>query len=148
LEFQTQSSSKPNDSRTFSLRRSSTTFAIQVCNALARAVAGDPSDNHASANVYAQTLVNAHADGRHSPANAQAAAFHGYYFRQVSKDTTISEGAVVFVAYPAQYRSSGVMTFVVTSDDVVFQKDLGPNTARLANAIGKTTPDLSWQLAE
>ena len=122
--------------------------AIQVCHALARAVAGDSGDSNASANVYAQTLVNAHADGRHGSANAQAAPFHGYYFRQASKDTSISEGAVVFVAYPVRYRSSGVMTFVVTSDDVVFQKDLGPNTARLANAIGKTTPDLSWQLAE
>jgi hypothetical protein len=40
------------------------------------------------------------------------------------------------------------MTFVITSDDVVFERDLGPNTARLAKAIGKVTPDLSWQLAE
>lgn len=122
--------------------------AIQVCHALVRRVAGDSSDSNSSANVYAETLVNANADGGHGSANAQAAPFHGYYFRQVSKDTSISEGAVVFVAYPAQYRSSGVMTFVVTSDDVVFQKDLGPHTARLANTSGKTTPDLSWQLAE
>jgi hypothetical protein len=39
--------------------------------------------------------------------------------------SAISDRAVIFVAYPAQYRSSGVMTFV-SSDDVVFQKDLGP----------------------
>jgi hypothetical protein len=58
------------------------------------------------------------------------------------------DGAVVFVAYPAQYRSSGVMTFVVTADDVVFEKDLGPKTATAAKAIGKSTPDLTWHLAE
>jgi len=81
---------------------------------------------------------------RRSPADP----FYGYYFRQVSDDSEVADGAVVFVAYPAQYRSSGVMTFVITSDDVVFERDLGPNTARLAKAIGKVTPDLSWQLAE
>ena len=75
-----------------------------------------------------------------------------YYYvgtkAELGKDTSMSDGAVVFVAHPARSRSSGVMTFVVTSDDVVFQKDLGPNTTRLAKAIGKTTPNLSWQLAE
>jgi hypothetical protein len=66
----------------------------------------------------------------------------------VSEDADISDGAVLFVAYPVKYRFSGVMTFVVTSDDVVFQKDLGPNTPRLARALGKDTPDLSWQVGE
>jgi len=40
------------------------------------------------------------------------------------------------------------MTFVVTSDDVVFQKDFGPNTPKLARTVSKDTPNLSWQLAE
>jgi Protein of unknown function (DUF2950)/Protein of unknown function (DUF2934) len=78
----------------------------------------------------------------------QADPLHGYYFLRVSDDADITAGAVLFVAYPVNYRFSGVMTFVITSDDLVFQKDLGPNTPRLARARGKDTPDLSWQVAE
>jgi len=52
------------------------------------------------------------------------------------------------VAYLVKYRLSGMMTFVVTSDDIVFQKDLGPNTPKLARTVSKDTPDSSWQLAE
>jgi hypothetical protein len=66
----------------------------------------------------------------------------------VSDDGDIQDGAVLFVAYPVKYRFSGVMTFVVTSDDVVFQKDLGLNTPKLARAASKDMPDSSWQLAE
>ena len=40
-----------------------------------------------------------------------------------------------FVAYPAAYRNSGVMTFIVNQDGVVYQKDLGPQTAELAAAM-------------
>jgi hypothetical protein len=126
--------------------------AIRLCHALVRVFTGGTSNSGSDDGLitYAQTLAGARAAASRTPAKAQgtSAPFDGYYFRQVSTDSDIVDGAVVFVAYPAQYRSSGVMTFVVTSDDVVFQKDLGPNTARLANAIDKTTPDLSWQLAE
>ena len=48
--------------------------------------------------------------------------FHGYYYRMESA----KGGAVAFVAYPAEYRSSGVMTFFVRPDGVVHQRDLGP----------------------
>lgn len=70
------------------------------------------------------------------------------YFLRVSHDADIDDGAVLFVAYPVEYRLFGVMTFVVTSDDVVFQKDLGPDTPKLARTVSKDTPDSSWQLAE
>ena len=93
----------------------------------------------------ALTLVAAKRD---DSSHSQGDPFQGYYFRRVSGDAVIADRAVLFVAYPAKYRSSGVMTFVVTSDDTVFQKDLGPNTPKLARAVGKDMPDLSWQLAE
>ena len=51
-----------------------------------------------------------------------------------------------FLTYPAAYRSSGVMTFVVGSDGTVRQKDLGPDTARLASEMTLYDPDQSWQL--
>src|SRR6266446_3573791 len=52
-----------------------------------------------------------------------------------------------FVAYPAEYRSSGVMTFVVNEDGVVYQKDLGKKTGVLAKAIKEYNPYSSWQKA-
>ena len=53
-----------------------------------------------------------------------------------------------FVAYPAEYRSSGVMTFIVNEDGVVYQKDLGKNTDVLARAMNEYEPQSSWQKAE
>jgi hypothetical protein len=51
-------------------------------------------------------------------------------------------------AYPAEYRSSGVMTFIVNQGGIVYQKDLGPNTAELARAIDEYDPDSTWQRAK
>jgi hypothetical protein len=53
-----------------------------------------------------------------------------------------------FVAYPAEYKSSGVMTFIVNEDGVVYQKDLGKKTDVLAKAMKEYNPDSSWQKAE
>jgi hypothetical protein len=53
-----------------------------------------------------------------------------------------------FVAYPAEYRSSGVMTFIVGSDGVVHQRDLGKTTEVIANSMKKYDPDSTWRKAE
>jgi len=53
-----------------------------------------------------------------------------------------------FVAFPAEYRSSGVMTFIVNEDGVVYQKDLGPKTDVLAKAMKEYNRGASWQKAE
>jgi Protein of unknown function (DUF2950) len=53
-----------------------------------------------------------------------------------------------FVAYPAEYRSSGVMTFIVNEDGVVHQRDLGKKTEALGKAMKEYNPDSSWQEAE
>jgi hypothetical protein len=53
-----------------------------------------------------------------------------------------------FVAYPAQYRNSGVMTFCVNQDGVVYEKDLGPDTATVAAAMTEYNPDKSWAPAD
>ena len=49
-----------------------------------------------------------------------------------------------FLAYPAEYKSSGVMTFMINQDDVVVQKDLGPDTNKVAAAITEYNPDSTW----
>jgi len=53
-----------------------------------------------------------------------------------------------FVAYPAEYRSSGVMTFIVSQDGVVYEKDLGKKTDVLAKAMTEYNPNASWQKSE
>jgi len=62
--------------------------------------------------------------------------------------STNSEGKFALIGYPAEYRSSGVMTFVVTSNDVVYEKDLGTNTSAVASAITAFHKDATWRVAD
>jgi hypothetical protein len=57
-------------------------------------------------------------------------------------------GGFAFVAYPAVYRSSGVMTFIVNQDGVVYEKDLGKRTDVVAKNMKEYNPNSSWQKAE
>ena len=83
--------------------------------------------------------------------------FHGYYYRILTKQGPAAKGGAhdymvdgkltrgfAFVAYPADYRNSGVMTFVVNQSGVVYQKDLGPQTKAFATAIEEYNPNNSW----
>jgi hypothetical protein len=75
--------------------------------------------------------------------------FNGYYFKVLSTSPTgNSKGGLAIVAYPAEYRSSGVMTFIVTPNDVVYEKDLGANTSALAGAMTAFHKDATWQIAD
>jgi hypothetical protein len=53
-----------------------------------------------------------------------------------------------FIAYPAEYRSSGVMTFLVKQDGIVYEKDLGPRTGQLAKTLTRYERDGSWRKAD
>ena len=55
---------------------------------------------------------------------------------------------IAFVAYPAVYRTSGVMTFIINQDGRVFEKDLGQDTAEVAEAMSEYNPDNTWMPAE
>ena len=57
-------------------------------------------------------------------------------------------GGFAFVAYPAEYRSSGVKTFLVSTDGVVFEKDLGANTESVASSMTRFNPDPTWHRTE
>jgi hypothetical protein len=65
---------------------------------------------------------------------------HGYYFRAMPG----VEKTAFFIAYPAEYRSSGVMTFIVGNDGVVAERDLGPQTAKVARSMNGYKPDSTW----
>jgi len=74
---------------------------------------------------------------------------HGYYLRKLREKRSSGKARdVLFIAYPAEYRSSGVMTFVVTSNNGVFEKDLGPQTANIATTMSTVKVDRSWQRAQ
>lgn len=117
--------------------------AIETCHALvedgksAGASAVHGADDQALLQ-YAHALVSEQGDTEEHP-------FDGYYFRKVGANG--GDGAA-YVAYPAQYRSSGVMTFVVTNDDKVYEKDLGPKTDSAAKEMKDWKIDKSWFPAE
>jgi Protein of unknown function (DUF2950) len=88
-------------------------------------------------------------------------AFHGYYFHMLkgqsdkapggAKDYVVDgkmTGGFGFVAYPAEYGNSGVMTFMINQDGVLLQKDLGKTTAETASAMSTFDPDSSWTIVE
>jgi hypothetical protein len=54
-------------------------------------------------------------------------------------------GGFALIAWPAKYGSSGVQTFVVSHDGVVYEKDLGPDTSKLASRIDRYDPDKTWR---
>ena len=80
--------------------------------------------------------------------------FHGYYFKILTWQGLAAPGGELnyvvhgkmigrfaLAAYPAEYRNSGVMTFIVSHSGQVFQKDLGPNTPQLAERMQSYNPD-------
>ena len=82
--------------------------------------------------------------------------FHGYYFRILTaqgpaasggaRDYVVERkltGGFALVAWPAQYDVTGIVTFVVNQDGVVFERDLGPDTDAAARAISAYNPDSS-----
>jgi len=78
---------------------------------------------------------------------------NGYYFRAIGPTSKKAKppsdtSKLEFIAYPAAYRSSGVMTFVVTPHNVVYEKDLGPGTSKVASHMAEFHEDPSWHPAE
>jgi hypothetical protein len=91
-------------------------------------------------------------------ASTPSAPFHGYVYRLLTAqgpnapggayDYRVADrmiGGFALIAFPAEYGNSGVMTFIVSHDGIVFSKDLGPETPAAANAIAAFDPDTSWK---
>lgn len=77
-----------------------------------------------------------------------AVPYRGYFFELLSAQGNGAAGGFEFVAYPADYRSSGVKTFRVSADGEVYEKDLGKKTEWLAKSVKVSNPDKSWQKVE
>jgi len=162
---------------------------VEVLNAVADAQAEYFSQTHDGGHVrqYAQKFVSddgkqnglywkpadenqpesplgplaAHASAEGYAGNTQAAPFHGYFYRILTKQGERAHGGAkeyvvngtmtggfAILAYPAEYGNSGVMSFLINQDGVVFQKNLGENTTDVAKAISAFNPDDTWKPVE
>jgi Protein of unknown function (DUF2950) len=87
-------------------------------------------------------------------------AFSGYLFRILTRQGDKAPGGAqdfivngkmtggfAILAYPAEYRNSGIMTFVIGKDGIVYQKDLGEKTTDVASALADYNPRDGWTLA-
>lgn len=91
------------------------------------------------------------------PATGEPQPYHGYFFRILTEQGASAPGGAkswvrdgkmtggfALVAYPAEYASSGMMTFLVGPQGVVYQKDLGAKGAEVAKTMKAYDPDASW----
>jgi hypothetical protein len=90
-----------------------------------------------------------------------ALPYHGYYYKILKAQGKNTPGGAydyianckmiggfALVAYPAKYGYSGIMTFIVHMDGIVYQKNLGKNTAKTAEALKLFDPDKTWKIVE
>lgn len=107
--------------------------------------------------LVASAGAKEHAESR----GAEAVPYRGYYFHTLAEQGKNAPGGAksyivdgkmtggfAFVAYPAEYRSSGVMTFIVGADGVVYEKDLGKKTDNVARSMKEYNPDPGWEKAQ
>ena len=102
----------------------------------------------------------AYAGGDTYPADSKSGAkpFYGYYFQILTKQGEHAAGGAksyivdgkmtggfAFLAYPVEYAASGVMSFIVGQDGIVYQKDLGPETLKAFEKMDRYNPDKTWK---
>lgn len=105
-----------------------------------------------------EQFARARSEGYFRDGASRSAPYHGYVYRLLTAqgphaaggayDYLVGDrmlGGFALIAFPAEYGNSGVVTFIVNHDGVVFSKDLGPETAEAANAIALFDPDGSWK---
>jgi hypothetical protein len=118
------------------------------------------SDDPNSSSPLGEFAAQAAEEGYRAPGNTPQ-AFHGYYYRILDGRGASSPGGArnyvangemrggfAMIAYPANYKNSGVMTFMVDDRGKVYEKDLGMDTEKLAAAIRVFEPDSTWTESE
>jgi hypothetical protein len=101
-------------------------------------------------------LAEADAEG-YGGTHGKAMPYHGYLFRLLTSQGPAAQGGpgsyltdgkltggFALLAYPASYGASGIMTFMINQDGIVWQRDLGADTTKAAEAIDQFNPDDSW----
>lgn len=113
----------------------------------------------ADAEAYLQEAANK-AKNAASDATPQPSPYYGYYYKILTSQGPDAQGGAydymvdgkliggfALVAWPADYRNSGIMTFMINHDGVVYQKDLGPDTESAVKNITAYNPDGTWEKA-
>jgi Protein of unknown function (DUF2950) len=106
---------------------------------------------------FAAGVKKAQSEGYQKEDNA-ATPYHGYYFRILTAQGPKARGGALdyvqhglmiggfgLVAWPAEYGVSGIKTFLVNQDDVIYEKDLGPSTGAAVKAMTVFDPDRTWR---
>jgi len=106
-----------------------------------------------------ETVAKALEQGYSNPSQPQP--YHGYYFKvlkgqgpaaPLGQMDFVVKGAMIggfaLAAAPAQYRVTGVQTFIVGPNGVVYQKDLGPDTLKIFQGMDRYNPDKTWKVTE
>lgn len=114
-----------------------------------------PSSNGEEQSPLGAFVAKASAEGYRAGTQSP---YHGYYYRILTRQGANAPGGELdyvvkgrmiggfaLVAYPAEYGSSGIMTFIVNHQGTVYEKDLGPQTAKLAQQMTAFDPDPSWK---
>ena len=99
--------------------------------------------------------------GKKKAADGQRPSYHGYHYKLITSQGKDAPGGAydymvkgkllggfAVVAWPSSYRNSGVTTFIVNHDGVVYEKDLGPQTDAVASGMAKFNPDKTWRKAQ
>jgi hypothetical protein len=120
-----------------------------------------PAGEDEETSPLGEGFAQARAEGYLQEGTMKGVPFHGYIYRMITKqgpgahggayEYLVDEkllGGFAAVAFPAEYGNSGVMTFIVNHDGVVFSKDLGADTARLAMAMDTFDPGEGWKKEE
>jgi len=97
----------------------------------------------------------------YTKSESKSTPLYGYYFRILTgRGASATGGALNYlvngemqkgfamIAYPAEYKNSGVMTFIIDDNGTIYQRDLGPETAKIAAEISVFDPEASWEKAE
>jgi Protein of unknown function (DUF2950) len=106
-------------------------------------------------------LAYASSEGYAKKLSSLPSPFQGYYFRVLMRQGKHASGGAknyivngkmtrgfAFLAYPAEYANSGMMSFIINQDGILYQKDLGPKTADSANSLDEYNPDKTWARVE
>lgn len=105
--------------------------------------------------IYAKAQAAGYGDKKEG---SKSQAYYGYYYRIIKSQGPDAPGGAydyvvqgkmiggfALIAWPATYNNSGVMTFMVNQDGIVYEKDLGPDTAEVAQKINTFNPDKTWK---
>jgi len=119
-------------------------IAISICREFTAAAKAHRAPANAAGPAGSSVAILAARAATGSDGRDDPVLMHGYYFHVVAQHP---KGGFDFIAYPADYRSSGVMTFAVTARGVIYEKDLGAKTSTAASALAAVGKDTTWRVA-